>query len=132
MSKVLDVDGGSRQVLAVLSQSTNCYFCLLRLEIKVPAIYFKWLEKNEVREGEKIYKTIRGWISTSLEAVFVCVHRCCCGLCKNGRVGLGGNFLSFAMIIVSTKINFCCEVTSTLFRLTVILIGLFGSICNML
>lgn len=78
MRKVVDVDGGSRHVLAVLSQSTNCYFCLLRLEVKVPAIYFKWLEENEVREGEKIYKTIRGWISTSLEAAFVCVSVCGC------------------------------------------------------
>lgn len=38
---------------------------------------FKWLEEKEGGR-EKIYKTIRGWISTSVAAVFLLVWVCMC------------------------------------------------------
>ena len=66
---VLGVVESNRQVLAVLSQGSNCYFCLLRPEVKVPAIHFKWLEEK-VRWRGKIHEAIRNWISTPMEAVF--------------------------------------------------------------
>lgn len=79
-------------VSAVLNQSGNCYFGLPRPEVKVAAI-LNGLRRMKEGGREKIYKTIRGWISTSVEAVFLCVcvsactHGWCCLLCVNQEAG---------------------------------------------